>query len=95
MQLAPDVLPYRSDIIDGLMTEVKQTVCWLVAWSERRSLCSVVIFTRVIYDLQQEIIDESQKDADAVFIASMYQMDIDRVQYLISSYLRTRLVKVR
>eukprot|EP01138_Halocafeteria_seosinensis_P012567 gb/GECG01012840.1/.p1 GENE.gb/GECG01012840.1/~~gb/GECG01012840.1/.p1 ORF type:complete len:319 (+),score=40.75 gb/GECG01012840.1/:1-957(+) len=67
-RLAPDILPYQSEIVDVLMTEVKR---------------------------QQEIIDESQNNADAVFIASMYQMDIDRVQYLISSYLRTRLIKIK
>ena len=67
VQLAPEVLPAQTEIVDVLMAEVKR---------------------------QQEIIDESQNNADAVFIASMYQMDIDRVQYLISSYLRTRLIKV-
>lgn len=43
---------------------------------------------------QQEIVDQNQQTAENVFIASMYQMEIDRVQYMLGAYLRTRLFKV-
>jgi len=41
------------------------------------------------------MIDDSVTDVDARFMVLVCQMELERVQYLVQSYLRTRLFKVR
>jgi|SaaInlStandDraft_5_1057022.scaffolds.fasta_scaffold108520_1 GINS complex subunit 4 len=62
-------------------------------------------FENVVNDLnrvivhQQKMVDEAMEDAersaDEKFAASMYQMEIDRIKYLVGAYLRTRLRKIQ
>lgn len=44
---------------------------------------------------QQKVLDTNVFTADAQFYAALYQMEIDRVKYLVASYLRTRLAKLK
>eukprot|EP00752_Nemacystus_decipiens_P009708 g8669.t2 len=43
---------------------------------------------------QQEIVDDARGSPEAAFSASLYQMELDRLRYSLSKYLRTRLRKV-
>lgn len=43
---------------------------------------------------QQEMIDEPRDDPEKAFIAVLYQMEIERVKYTLTRYLRTRLRKI-
>ena len=72
--------------------------------SERGSP-QILPFENVVNDLnrvvvhQQKMVDEALEDPerseDEKFAASLYQMEIDRIKYLVSSYLRTRLRKIQ
>ena len=47
---------------------------------------------------QQGHVDEFREgndETETAFAVSLYQMEIDRIQYLLASYLRTRLAKVQ
>jgi len=48
--------------------------------------------------VQQDLLDSNREKQGEVntddFVANLYQLEIDRIQYIISSYLRTRLQKV-
>ena len=44
---------------------------------------------------QQAVIDETPADADEAFASELYQMEIDRIKYLLASYLRTRIFKLQ
>ena len=44
---------------------------------------------------QQGIIDEAKSNPDEHFSAVLYQMEIDRLRYGLSRYLRTRLLKIQ
>ncbi|CAM9278851.1 unnamed protein product [Ectocarpus sp. 12 AP-2014] len=43
---------------------------------------------------QQEIVDDARASPEEAFSASLYQMELDRLRYSLSKYLRTRLRKV-
>lgn len=45
---------------------------------------------------QQEVIDDlfATDDSEQHFLASLYQMEVDRIRYGLSRYLRTRLMKI-
>ncbi|CAN0105607.1 unnamed protein product, partial [Ascophyllum nodosum] len=43
---------------------------------------------------QQEIVDDARGSPEEAFSASLYQMELDRLRYSLSKYLRTRLRKV-
>jgi hypothetical protein len=47
-------------------------------------------------DHQQQVIDErvDKKDETEFFTATLYQMDIERVRYSLSRYLRARVIKI-
>ncbi|GBG31710.1 DNA replication complex GINS protein SLD5 [Hondaea fermentalgiana] len=45
-------------------------------------------------DRQQEVVDELQTNVSNMMRSMMYQMELDRVNYLIVEYLRTRLRKI-
>ena len=58
----------------------------------------VVELTEIISHQQavcDEILEDSKSTADDKFAVSLYQMEIDRLKYLIASYLRTRLRKIQ
>jgi GINS complex subunit 4 len=38
--------------------------------------------------------DQAQRTEERLFVNKLYQMEIDRFRYMVSSYLRTRLHKV-
>lgn len=44
---------------------------------------------------QQEHLDGRAQSADQVVIAALYLMELDRVRFILASYLRTRLTKIR
>ena len=44
--------------------------------------------------VQQAIIDDRVRTPDEIFTAGLYQMDIDRVRYSLSRYLRARALKI-
>ena len=46
-------------------------------------------------DAQQAAIDQPVQSAQDKLINALYQLDLDRVKYLLSSYLRTRLFKIQ
>lgn len=58
----------------------------------------VVELTEIISHQQavcDEILEDPKSTADDKFAVSLYQMEIDRLKYLIASYLRTRLRKIQ
>ena len=44
--------------------------------------------------LQQGVVDESGETVEEKFKSDLYQREIDRVVYMLKSYLRTRLIKI-
>lgn len=48
----------------------------------------------LVQNLQEETVDEPAESGHDPLIASLYQMDLDRAQFLLRSYLRVRLQKV-
>mmetsp|Transcript_18504 Transcript_18504/g.30165 ORF Transcript_18504/g.30165 Transcript_18504/m.30165 type:complete len:224 (-) Transcript_18504:1318-1989(-) len=46
-------------------------------------------------DEQQEMIDELREHSGKVFQITMYQMELDRIKYIVAEYLRTRLLKIQ
>mmetsp|Transcript_7042 Transcript_7042/g.14435 ORF Transcript_7042/g.14435 Transcript_7042/m.14435 type:complete len:216 (-) Transcript_7042:106-753(-) len=43
---------------------------------------------------QEEVLEHIDKSPEQVFSSSLYEMEINRVKFLIAKYLRTRLVKI-
>ena len=43
---------------------------------------------------QQELVDDAGNSVDEKFLADLYQCEIDRIRYLLKSYLRTRFLKI-
>ena len=46
-------------------------------------------------DNQQAVIDETPTNPDEAFASGLYQMEIDRINFMLASYLRTRLFKIQ
>jgi hypothetical protein len=44
---------------------------------------------------RQEVDDTRTRTADAAFAANLYDMELERIKYLLRGYLRTRLTKAR
>ncbi|XP_021774279.1 DNA replication complex GINS protein SLD5-like [Chenopodium quinoa] len=55
---------------------------------------SLVLRSREQIQLMEETIEEFTKSGFDPLIVSIYQMDMDRAQYMLRSYLRTRLQKI-
>ncbi|MBA0575002.1 hypothetical protein Golob_024008, partial [Gossypium lobatum] len=50
--------------------------------------------TELVQNLQEETVDDFAESGHDPLIASLYQMDLDRAQFLLRSYLRVRLQKI-
>ncbi|CAO2821463.1 unnamed protein product [Amaranthus hypochondriacus] len=71
------------------------------AWRNEKSAPEILEFqvslvqrSREQIQLMEETIEEYTKNGFDPLIVSVYQMDMDRAQYLLRSYLRTRLQKI-
>ena len=47
-----------------------------------------------MYVCHQAIIEERVRTPEEIFTAGLYQMDIDRVRYSLTRYLRARILKI-
>jgi GINS complex subunit 4 len=55
----------------------------------------VIVNVVELLEYQQQIYENSAKNAEDYFKMCIIQMDVDRIKYLLSTYLRTRLYKMQ
>ena len=74
-----------------------------VSCVKRAAIFSAVVMQKSLVKRIEDCIEEDKKEKHSIladetekaFAISLYQMEIDRIQYLLASYLRTRLAKVQ
>jgi GINS complex subunit 4 len=80
---APDILPYESQLLETISTRLKeQVILWIKCDSTDLQIAWI----------EQELI--SEHDSKRTFRAVIVQTEVERVKFLIRSYLRARLHKV-
>lgn len=81
-KFAPDILPYKKELVEDLLELVQRQVLRL-------------LFDTPHLLLQQEMIDDSLEDTEHNFMVMLCQMELERVQHALQSYLRIRLWKLQ
>jgi GINS complex subunit 4 len=80
---APDILPYESRLLETISTRLKEQASHLV---EQR------IDLKIAW-IEQELL--SERDTKRTFRTVIVQTEVERVKFLIRSYLRARMHKVQ
>ncbi|KAF5737069.1 putative DNA replication complex GINS protein SLD5 [Tripterygium wilfordii] len=92
-----------SDMNDHkpFVPEISDLELLKTAWRNEKAAPEILPFqTRLVNDMKDQIqwreetVDEFEESGNDPLTVSLYQMDLDRIQFLLRSYLRVRLQKI-
>jgi GINS complex subunit 4 len=91
-KLSPDILPYEEELVAEAIERIKaqvQTFFFLGFF--------VSFFTSTIFflSLQEKTLEQMTRKGEEVLVINICRMDLDRVLFLLRTYLRTRVLKVK
>ena len=86
---APDILPYETRLIDAISTRLREQVSELISGCK---CCVIVDKGEKIASIEASLMSEC--DSKNTFRTIIVQTEVERVKFLIRSYLRARLHKV-
>lgn len=87
---APELLPYKRAWVEELIDAIERQVLPGLLLLRGLLLILGAIFLQTAF-----IMDNAATNSEQKFISMLYQNEIERIKFILRSYLRTRLYKVR